>query len=61
MLDLLWQIGILSAVLVFGIKIGLASGFVRLSKKAATCVAIGYGGAILILTFFISRYTRYRT
>ena len=56
MLDVLWQIGIFSVVLVFGIIIGLASGFVRLSKKTATGVAIGYGCAILILTFFISRY-----
>ena len=56
MLDVLWQIGIVSLVLVFGIIIGLASGFVRLSKKTATGVAIGYGGAIIILSFFITRY-----
>jgi predicted transporter len=56
MLDLYWQIGILSVVLVFGIIIGLASGFVRLSKKAATGVAIGYGGVIIILTFLITNY-----
>lgn len=56
MLNLLWQMGILSAVLVFGVKIGLASKFIGLSKKAATSVAIGYGGMILILTFFIGRY-----
>jgi predicted transporter len=56
MLDLYWQIGILSVVLVFGIIIGLASGFVKLSKKAATGVAIGYGSVLIILTFFIAKY-----
>ena len=33
MLELLWQLGILSAVLVFGVKIGLAMGFANISKK----------------------------
>jgi predicted transporter len=56
MLNLLWQIGLLSVVLVFGIIIGLSSGFMRLSKKVVACLAIGYGGTILILTFFIARY-----
>ena len=57
MLELLWQMGILSAVLVFGVKIGLASGFAGLSKKAATAIAIGYGIGILILSAMISGYT----
>jgi len=56
MLELLWQLGILSAVLVFGVKIGLATGFAGLSKKAATAVAAGYGAGIYILTFLISGY-----
>lgn len=57
MLELLWQLGILSAVLVFGVKIGLATGFAGLSKKAAAAIAAGYGVGILILTFLISGYT----
>lgn len=56
MLEILWQMGILSAVLVFGVKIGLASGFAGLSKKAATAIAIGYGAGILILSVLISGY-----
>lgn len=57
MLELLWQLGILSAVLVFGVKIGLATGFAGLSKKAAAAIAAGYGVGILILTFLVSGYT----
>ena len=57
MLELLWQLGILSAVLVFGIKIGLASGFAGLSKKAAVAVSVGYGLGIFILAFLVSGYT----
>jgi len=54
MLELLWQLGILSVVLVFGVKIGLATGFAGLSKKAAAATAAGYGAGIYILTFLIS-------
>ena len=43
MLELLWQIGILSTVLIFGIKIGLAMGFAGLSKKIGIAIAIVYG------------------
>ncbi len=57
MLELLWQLGILSAVLVFGVKIGLASGFAGLSKKFAALIAVGYGLGILLLSFLVSGYT----
>ncbi|MEN4018717.1 MAG: DUF2162 domain-containing protein [Methanobacterium sp.] len=57
MLELLWQLGILSAALVFGVKIGLAAGFAGLSKKATAAIAAGYGAGIYILTFLISGYT----
>ena len=57
MLEILWQMGILSAVLVFGVKIGLASGFAGLSKKAAIGIAVGYGAGILLLSALISGYT----
>ncbi|GAB6054742.1 DUF2162 domain-containing protein [Methanobacterium movens] len=57
MLDLLWQLGILSAVLVFGVKIGLAMGFAGLSKKTAVAIAAGYGAGIILLSYLISGYT----
>ena len=33
MMSVLWQVGIFASVLVFGIKIGLASGLANLSKR----------------------------
>ena len=57
MLELLWQLGILSAVLMFGVKIGLAMGFAGLSKKLAVAIAAGYGAGIFILSSLISGYT----
>jgi len=57
MWEILWQMGILSAVLVFGVKIGLASGFAGLSKKAAALIAVGYGAGILALSYLVAGYT----
>ena len=57
MLELLWQMGILSAVLVFGVKIGLATGFAGISKKMAVVIALGYGAGILALSALVSGYT----
>ncbi len=57
MLELLWQLGILSAVLVFGVKIGLAMGFANISKKTAIAIAIGYGAGIFILASLLTGYT----
>ena len=51
MMELLWKLGILSVVMVFGLKIGLAMGFVGLPKKIAAAIILGYGGGILLLTF----------
>lgn len=56
MFTILWQIGVLSAILVFGIKIGLAMGFAGLSKKMAALIALGYGLGILLLTMIASGY-----
>ncbi|MGC9517904.1 MAG: DUF2162 domain-containing protein [Methanomicrobiales archaeon] len=56
MLDLLWKLGVLTAVLIFGLKIGLATGFAGLSKKVAAAIAIGYGLGILILTKLAEGY-----
>lgn len=57
MLDLLWQMGILSAILVFGVKIGLAMGFTGLSKKIGAAISAAYGIGILILSYIITGYT----
>lgn len=57
MIELLWKLGVLSAVLVFGVKIGLAMGFAGLSKKMAALITFGYGGGILILSKLAEAYT----
>jgi predicted transporter len=56
MMELLWKLGILSVVMVFGIKIGLAMGFAGLSKKVTAAIILGYGGGILLLTFIASGF-----
>ena len=56
-INLLWQLGILSAVLIFGIKLGLATGLANMSKRYLAMVSIGYGGGVLILTEISSFYT----
>jgi predicted transporter len=56
MLELLWQLGILSTVLIFGIKIGLAIGFAGLSKKVGVIIAASYGIGTLVLASIISGY-----
>jgi predicted transporter len=55
--SMLWQLGILSAVLIFGIKLGLATGLANMSKKYLALVSIGYGGGVLILTEISSFFT----
>ena len=57
-INLLWQLGILSAVLIFGIKLGLATGLANMSRKYLALVTIGYGGGVLILTEISSFYTK---
>ena len=56
-INILWQVGILSAVLIFGIKLGLATGLANMSKKYLAVVSIGYGGGVLILTKISSYFT----
>ena len=56
-INLLWQLGILSAVLIFGIKLGLATGLANMSKRYLALVSIGYGGGVLVLTEISSFYT----
>ena len=54
--SMLWQFGILAAVLVFGIKLGLAVGLANLSKKYLATVCVGYGAGVLILAEISSHY-----
>lgn len=54
----LWQLGILAAVLIFGIKLGLATGLANFSKKYLLGVSIGYGGGVLILCWIASFFTQ---
>ncbi len=57
-INILWQLGILSAVLIFGIKLGLATGLANMSKKYLAMVSVGYGGGVLILTEISSHFTK---
>lgn len=56
MMSILWQVGILAAVLVFGIKVGLAAGLANLPKKLFAIICIGYGGGVLIISAIASLY-----
>lgn len=56
MMSVLWQFGIFAAILVFGIKVGLASGLANLSKKLFAVICIGYGGGVLIISAIASLY-----
>lgn len=56
-ISILWQLGILSAVLIFGIKLGLATGLANMSKRYLALVSAGYGIGVLILTEIASFYT----
>ena len=56
-INILWQVGILSAVLIFGIKLGLATGLANMSKRYLVVVSIGYGAGVLILTEISSFFT----
>ncbi|MDI6701391.1 DUF2162 domain-containing protein [Methanothermobacter wolfeii] len=54
--NLLWQAGILSVLLIFGVKIGLAMGFAGLSKKMAALVTAGYGLGVFGLSALANAY-----
>ena len=61
MMSVLWQFGILAAILVFGIKVGLASGLANLSKKLLALICIGYGGGVLLISAVASLYAEQLT
>ena len=56
-MNMLWQFGILAAVLVFGVKIGLASGMANLSKKLFAIICICYGAGVLIISSIASMFS----
>ena len=56
-LSALWQLGVFAAVILFGAKLGIASGLANLSKKKLALLALGYGGGIMILSAIASLYT----
>ena len=56
MMSVLWQVGIFASVIVFGIKIGLASGLANLPKKLFALICILYGGGVVIISAIASLY-----
>jgi predicted transporter len=57
LLSTLWQLGVFAAVILFGTKLGIASGLANLSKKNLALLCIGYGGGIMLLSAIASLYT----
>ena len=55
-MSVLWQVGIFASVMVFGIKIGLASGLANLSKKLFAVICILYGGGVVAISAIASLY-----
>ena len=56
MMSVLWQVGIFASVLVFGIKIGLASGLANLPKKLFAVICIAYGGGVIAISAIASLF-----
>jgi len=56
MMSVLWQVGIFASVLVFGVKIGLASGLANLSKRLFAVICIAYGGGVILISAIASLY-----
>lgn len=58
MLDQFLQYGILAAVLVFGVKIGLALGFSGIKRKTVGYILIGYAIGLILLSYICQPYTK---
>lgn len=56
LINILWEAGILSVILLFGVKIGLAMGFAGLSRKKAALIIIGYSAGIMGLSALTNPY-----
>ncbi|MCR5026255.1 MAG: DUF2162 domain-containing protein [Methanobrevibacter sp.] len=61
MMGVLWQFGIFAAILVFGVKVGLASGMANLSRKLFAIICVGYGGGVLIISAIASLFAQQLT
>ena len=57
MLEQFWQYGILAAVLVFGVKIGLALGFSGIERKKVGIILVGYAVGLVLLSYLCQPYT----
>jgi len=57
MVDEIWQLGLLSAIIIFGIKIGLSLGFAGLSKKVSAVIVLLYGLGTLLLSKLAAGFT----
>lgn len=57
LINALWQVGVFAAVILFGTKLGIASGLANLSKKKLALLCLGYGGGIMLLSAIASLYT----
>ena len=58
MLEQFWQYGILAAVLVFGVKIGLALGFSGIRRKTIGLILAGYAIGLILLSYICQPYTQ---
>lgn len=58
MLEQFWQYGILAAVLVFGVKIGLALGFSGIKRKTVGLILIGYAVGLILLSYICQPYSQ---
>lgn len=57
MFEQMWEYGILAAVLVFGVKIGLALGFSGMKRKTVSLILVGYFIGLTGLTYLLEPYT----
>ncbi|MEE1117379.1 MAG: DUF2162 domain-containing protein [Methanosphaera sp.] len=58
MLEQFWQYGILAAVLVFGVKIGLALGFSGIQRKKVGWILVGYAVGLIFLSYICQPYSQ---
>ena len=55
-IESLWRFGVLSVIIVFGIKIGLAMGFANLKKSYALILTLSTGFSIIALSLICQPY-----
>lgn len=58
MLEQFLQYGILAAILVFGVKIGLALGFSGIKRKTVGLILLGYAIGLILLSYICQPYTQ---